>query len=127
MANNRRGRGLTRTALQHPSPPNTALQRTRAAASLHSVPGKFSAPGCRRAPLSFQAFGDRSHISLALAVALLTALPALAGQPTPIQPKTTQPVWLARPLPDPTEVRRDCPNRAVAPPIVEAELRADAV
>ena len=37
--------------------PNTALQRTRAAVSLQSLPGKFSTFGHRRAPLSFQAFG----------------------------------------------------------------------
>ncbi len=39
-------------------PPNNALQRTRAAASLQSVSGELSASGCRRAPLSFEPFGD---------------------------------------------------------------------
>jgi len=41
-------------------PPNSALQRTRAALSLQSVQGELSASGRRRAPLSFQTFGDRA-------------------------------------------------------------------
>ena len=38
-------------------PPNTALQRTRAAVSLQPVPGEFSAFGRRRAPLSLGPLG----------------------------------------------------------------------
>ena len=41
-------------------PPNNALQRTRAAVLLQSVPGEPSTPGRRRAPLSLGPFGDRA-------------------------------------------------------------------
>ena len=39
------------------TPPNTALQRTRAAVLLQRVPRELSSPGRRRAPLSFRTFG----------------------------------------------------------------------
>ncbi len=40
-------------------PPNNALQRTRAALSLQSVPGEPSTSRHRRAPLSFEPLGGR--------------------------------------------------------------------
>ncbi len=40
------------------SPPNNALQRTRAAALLQSVSGELSTSSRRRAPLSFRTLGD---------------------------------------------------------------------
>ena len=49
-----------------PGPPNTALQRTRAAVSLQSVPSELSTSGRRRAPLSLRPLGGGSVIEARL-------------------------------------------------------------
>ena len=79
--------------------PNNALQRTRAALPLQSVPGELSTFRRRRAPLSLGPFGDRSYFlaratvpiagvlffasaSLAVATSARNAPPELAGLKT---------------------------------------------
>ncbi len=65
------------------TPPNNALQRTRAAVSLRSVPGELSTSERRRAPLSLGPFGAlsmkrRTALLVLLAIATASCTETLA-------------------------------------------------